>query len=203
MPRPRNSPKLGANWTKFYHPKQGPDPYHPHISIIPYGPEGLHLRDTVVNISGPDAFVDAHPEKFHTSSTTRDEGYFYYGLLYVRGPEGPQGGWKYQSGVHPGGQKIGGATVDFVIDTMDDRPIACRIVTPFHEGGFVFAGPEKEASDELQQFTLEENGYDVIDAYSKLWMSDPSGLAVKRIVQRVIDKDPTFNPNSLTYIGGF
>jgi hypothetical protein len=200
MPRARN-PYLGAHWTKFYHPKKDPAP--PRMSIIPYGPEGLHLRDEVINISGPRAFVLNNQGLFHTSSTTADEGFFYWGLLEIRGPEGYVGGWRYQSGVQPGGQKVGGATIDFVIDVPDGRPIACRVVTPFHEGGFVFAGPEKEASDELQQFTLEEQGYDVIDAYSKLWMGDESGAAVKRIVQRVIDKDPTFNPNSLTYIGGF
>lgn len=202
MARSRNPYKLSASWTKFYHPKKG-DFIPPKISIIPYGPTELHLRDEVINISGPRAFVDAHPEKFHTSSTTVDEGFFYWGLLQVRGPEGAEGGWRYQSGVQPGGQKVGGATIDFVIDVPDGRPIACRIVTPFHEGGFVYAGPEKEASDELQQFTLEESGYDVIDAYSKLWMDDESGGAVKRIVQRVIDKDPTFDPNTMTYIGGF
>jgi hypothetical protein len=192
---------LGSSWTRFYHPRQ--EKLRPTLSIIPYGPEGLHLRDEVHSTYGPEAFVNAHPEKFHTSSTTRDEGYFYWGLLQIRGPEGYEGGWRYQSGVRPGGQKVGGATVDFVIDVPDGRPIACRIVTPFHEGGFIFAGPEKEASDEVQQFALEAQGYDVIDAYSKLWMGDESGGAVKRIVQRVLDKDPSFNPNTMTYIGAF
>lgn len=199
----RNTTQLGANWTKFWRPVKGNDPYKNPFTIIPYGSQGLHLRDDLISESSPWAFVQAHPELFKTPSTTFDEGVFYWGCLQVRGPEGPEGGWRYQSGVHPGGQKIGGATVDFVFDVPQGRPIACRIVTPFHEGGFVFAGPEKEASDELQEIILTDNGYDVIDAYSKLWMDDKSGGAVKRIVQRVIDKDPAFNPNSLTYIGNF
>jgi hypothetical protein len=203
MARRKDPYKLGASWTQFYRPVKGNDPYQNAFSIIPYGPRGLHLRDEVISESSPWAFVRAHPELFSTPSTTFDEGVFYWALLQLRGPEGPEGGWQYQTGVRPGGQKVGGATVDFVIDVYDGKPIACRIVTPYHEGGFVFAGPEKEASDELQIFTLEEQGYEVIDAYSKLWMSDQTGLAALHVAQRVLDKDPSFNPNSFTFIGNF
>jgi hypothetical protein len=194
MPRPKTH--LGERWTAFYHPVKEPLEV-PAITIIQWGPAHLGLREEPVLEYGPAAFTAAHPELFRTGTTSADEGWFYWALLQkdVRGPEGQEGGWQYQK--RTGYAKIGGATVDFVIYVPNGRPIACRIVTPyFHEE----SGPEKAASDREQIGMLTDAGYDVVDAFSRLYMHDPSGLAVKSVAKRVIAKDPSLVPGSATYL---
>lgn len=185
-------------WTDFYQPNKGPYGKH-RITIISYGPEHLHAREEPETLFGPAYFTAQHPELFGTGSTSAHEGWFYWALLQpdVRGPEGPEGGWQYQRKVRPGGAKVGATTVDFVINSRP-RPIACRIVTPWFHLGF---GPEKAATDAEQVWMLQEQGYDVYDAFSSLYMNDRGGETVKEHALRVIRKDPALSPLSATYLG--
>jgi hypothetical protein len=99
--------------------------------------------------------------------------------------------------VRPGGAKIGAATVDFVFDSSP-RPIACRILTPwFHR-----LNPDQEVDDQQSADMLQDQGYDVVDAPSELYMGDPAGWAVRRMVRRVVNKDPQLMPGSGVYIAG-
>ena len=187
------------NWKDFYHPVKDRDPWEPgRISIINYGPEHLGLRFTKDEIEdGPAEFTRLHPELFSTGTTSEHEGWFFWGCLQVRGPMGPAGGWTYQKAIRPGGQKVGGATVDFVFESSP-RPIACRIVTPwFHQN----AGPEKAATDREQVYMIQDAGYDVGDAFSELYMDDHEGEAVKDMVRRIIERDPSLVPGSSVYLG--
>jgi hypothetical protein len=194
MPRPKT--RLGASWMEFYHPVKEPLEV-PDLTIISWGPAHLGLRQEPVLEYGPAAFTAAHPELFKTGTTSADEGWFYWALSQpdVRGPEGPEGGWQYQKRV--GYAKVGGANVDFVIYVAQGNPIACRIVTPYFHEEF---GPEKQASDRNQVGTIQDAGYDVVDAFSRLYMHDPSGLAVKDTARRVIAKDPGLVPGSASYL---
>lgn len=196
MPRSK-SLGFGTNWKDFYHPRQDNDPYDNRFTLIQYGPRYLALRETPEIQYGPAAFTAAHPELFATGTTSEPEGWFYWGCLQVRGEPGPLGGWQYQKQVRPGGARVGSATVDFVF-TSRPRDIACRIVTPYFHTGF---GPEKEGSDAEQVFSLQESGYDVVDAFSELYMGDPSGAAVKRTVEMVLQRDSSLVPGSSTYLG--
>lgn len=196
MPRHPKRLRLGAPYTAFYHPVQDPLRVVPDLTIISWGPEHLGLRKEPELEYGPAAFTAAHPELFATGTTSADEGWFYWGCLEVMGPEGRASGWQYQKRV--GYAKVGGATVDFVIWVPIGNPIACRIQTPYFHEEF---GPAKEATDAIQVGTLQDAGYDVIDAFSRLYMGDPSGLAVKDMVKRVMAKDPSLVPGSALYVG--
>jgi hypothetical protein len=194
MPR-RRPYDLSTPWTRFYAPKRDNDPWSNDFTIIQYGP-GAVLRHEPEVEAGPHAFTLAHPELFDTGPTSEPEGWFYWALLQIRGDEGAEGGWYYQSKFRPAG-RAGSATVDFVI-VSPVRDIACRIQTRFH----IEIGPEKVAFDNEQAVLLQDGGYDVIDAFDYLFMGDQSGLAVKRVAERVIAKDPALNPLSQTYLGG-
>lgn len=197
MPRRKRDP-FGTNWMTFFAPVQENDPWDNRFTLIQYGPEELGGRYELEVRHGPDAFARSHPELFGTGTTSLPEGWFFWGLLKRRGNPGLEGGWRYQSKVRPGG-KVGGATVDFVIASTP-RDIACRIITPFFHAA---AGPEKEGSDFEQLYFLQDQGYDVIDAPSALYMSDETGGAVLEMVDRVLRKDPSLMPGNATYVGVF
>jgi len=186
-----------TNWKNFYYPVKGRDAYASHITLIQWGPQYLGLRDTPEIEYGPGPFTRAHPELFGGGTVSAPEGWFFWGLLQIRGPMGPEGGWQYQKAVRPGGAKIGSANVDFVIASRP-KDIAVRVQGEyFHLEG----GPEKESSDTDQIYMLEDAGYDVVDVFPSMFMSDPSGIAVKRVAQMAIDRDPSLIPGSSTYRG--
>ena len=193
MARPKTT-EMGTNWQVFYHPAKDAAPARGRYSIINYGPEHLYGRYQTHVEGGPAAFTAEHPELFATASTTAPEGWFFWGCIQVLGPMGSEGGWVYQQAVRPGGNKIGGARVDFVID-QSPRPLAVRIDTPY----FHRDDPEISASDDEQLAMLEAEGYDVVDAPSELYMQDESGYAVKRMVERVRDRDSMLMPGSAVF----
>lgn len=198
MPRSKSYALVGTtNWMDFYRPVKGFDVRDTRITLIHYGPAELGIRTDPVLDSGPEAFTRANKQLFATSSTSGPEGWFYWAMVILRGTHGENGGWQYQRKVRPGGSKVGGATVDFLIDARP-RPIACRIQTPyFHRGD-----PGKAAFDREQAITLQRVGYDVVDAFSQLYYhKDTSGEAVLNMARRVIAKDPALVPGSATYIG--
>ena len=191
----RKTSDFGTNWMALYRPVKSAAP--PRLTVISYGPEHLGLRTEPELEYGPGAFTKANPQLFSTGATSAPEGWFYWGCQEELGPHGPEGGWQYQRKVRPGGAKIGAATVDFVFESSP-RSIACRILTPwFHR-----LNPDQEGSDAEQLAMLEDAGYDVVDAPSELYMGDPSGLAVRRMVRRVVSRDPQLVPGSATYIAG-
>jgi hypothetical protein len=182
-----------VNWQDFYHPVKDAAPRR--SGIMSYGPAELGGREIVVVQGGPRDFVDHNPGLFATSSTSEEEGWFYWGCLQELGPHGVEGGWTYQRQVRPYGARVGQATIDFVIDVAP-RPLAVRIQTPYFHAAI---GPEQDGFDDEQLLTLEDSGYDVIDVPSDLYMDDESGLAVRRMVRRVVNRDPILMPGSATY----
>jgi hypothetical protein len=196
MARPKNPP-LSTPWTAFYHPVKEERPYGGRIQVFSYGPKEARGREELPpSISGPFAFARSHPELFKTSSTSLDEGVFYYGCLTELGPHGDEGGWVYQRAVSPGGNKIGGAIVDFVF-FKDPRDLAVRIKTPFYHR----PDPDIVEHDDTQLTILEDYGYTVIDAPSELYMDedDEDGIAVRDMVRRVYDEDPLLMPGSMIF----
>lgn len=162
--------------------------------IFNYGQTHLGLRINVVNTDGPEQFVKANMRLFATGTTSRDEGYFYWALLKLIGPEREPGKnglvWYYQSKV---GQNSGSAVVDFVIEGVGPNPqIGIRIVTPhFH----INAGARKRASDFEQQFYLLDNNMLVVDVFSQNYINDPTGRAVLKAAAAAIEGRPDFGPN--------
>lgn len=189
---------LGVDWTAFRVQTKDPLAERRRVTILGYGPEELGLRLNVEPGTGVMAFVRSHPELFATSSTTFPEGMFYWALDQILGPEGPEGGWYYQRKVAGGSRLPGGATVDFVIERVGKRPLAVRIVTPFHLATFI--GDTKQAGDIEQLNSLTQNGYDVIDVFSTNFVHDESGVAVKREAESAIASLPSANPLSATYL---
>lgn len=192
---PRKTTDFGTNWHDFYAPVKGSRNV-PRPTVLGYGPAFMGGREVVIPSGGPEAFVHANPGLFATSSTSREEGFFYWGCLKEIGPAGQ--GWKYQSQVRNQGARAGQATVDFIIEAIP-RDLACRIVTPrFH----LAAGPEQEVADQEQLDLLEEEGYEVVDVFSQMYMNDESGGAVRRVVRMVIAKEPLLVPGSASYFEG-
>ena len=190
----RRSYDLGVNWRNFTSQAQD---RAARGSVISYGPEWLGLRTDDVTMSGPRAFTEAHPELFAQSSTSGPEGWFYWGCLEEKG-EPATGGWQYQRQVSPNGNKIGGATVDFVF-MATPRDLAVRIKTPWHMGGG-FGQLDVEQSDELSMTILEDQGYIVMDVPIELYMNDESGMAVRRVVRRVDAQDYLLMPGSSMFV---
>lgn len=189
-------PKLSGSWTKFYRPVKSELDFDPEVTILNYGPVYLG-RQNMDYTGGPADFVRDNPQLFGGGNVSAWEGYFYWALSQkdVRGPEGPEGGWKYQSIVRNQGGRLGQATPDFIISVNQGKDIACRIQTYFHTQ----LGVEKEASDVEQLFFLQEE-YDVVDAFGDLYMDDPTGAAVKQMARRVLVKDPSLTPGSGVYL---
>lgn len=166
-----------------------------------YGPNVLGMRQNITLGGGPDEFVQNNPQLFARGSTSRDEGYFYWALTKVEGPEGEPGKtgrtWYYQSKVGGGMTQIGGAVVDFIIvgtGLMDDLGI--RIVTPYFHTN---AGPFKRASDFEQQFTLLANDILVVDVHSRNYIGDKTGKAAIVSAEKALEARPDYSP----LYGGF
>lgn len=187
---------MGGSWTKFYRPVKSQLEFDPEIHILNYGPAYLG-RQSMDYESGPEVFVRDNPELFGGGNVSAWEGYLYWAFSQpdVRGPEGPEGGWRYQSIIRNQGGRLGQATPDFIISVMQGKDIACRVQSYFH----LQLGVEKEAGDVEQLFFLQEE-YDVIDAFGELYMDDPTGAAAKQMARRVIAKDPTLTPGSAVYL---
>jgi hypothetical protein len=165
-------------------------------ALVNYGPRELRLQETVIYEGGPDAFVQANPQLFATGTTSNDEGYAYWALLKIIGPEREIGKngmtWYYQSKVGGGSNRPGGSIVDFVVEgTGPNKDIGIRIVTPFfHEQ----AGAFKRATDEEQRFSLLDNDIFVVDVNSRNYITDKSGAAVLREMRNAIEMREGFNP---------
>lgn len=190
-------PKLSQSWTTFYRPVKSSQDYTPEIHLMNYGPAYLGGRETDVWESGPAPFVRDHPELFGGGTVSSWEGYLYWAFSQkdVRGPEGPEGGWKYQGVVRNQGGRLGQATPDFIISVDYGKDIACRVQSYFH----LQLGAEKLSADVEQIFFLQEE-YDVIDAFGELFIDDPTGAAAKQMARRVLAKDPTLTPGSGVYM---
>lgn len=156
--------------------------------LYSYGPEVLGLRRNVVYEGGPEEFVKNNPGLFATGTTSRDEGYFYWGMVKEIGEERVPGKngmtWYYQSKVAGGSNIIGGAVVDFVVENLGPNPsLGIRIVTPyFHEE----AGAIKRGEDFEQQFSLLDNDLIPVDVKSSRYISDPTGRSVIMAVERAL-----------------
>lgn len=198
MPRVKK-PLLSPPWTDFYRPVKEALPDHGRFTLIQYGPTNVTGRELPELIGSPFAFARSHPELFGQAHTSLHEGVFYYGCEKQKGPHGAEGGWVYQRAVNPGGNKIGGAIVDFVFEARP-RDLAIRIQTPF----FHRPDPDIELHDDEQYAILEDYGYTVIDVPSELYMDedDEDGVAVQKMVRRVDEQDPLLMPGSMIFYSG-
>jgi hypothetical protein len=184
-------------WRKYLVPeKERLLPKRRRGNIFTYGPEELGLRENVVYLDGPDAFVRANPQLFATGTTSAHEGYAYWALLKLIGLEGEPGRngltWWYQSKVGGGTNRAGGAVIDFLIEgTNNSMDLGVRIVTPYHHE---LQGAAVRAFDFEQGFRLLNSDVFVVDVRSKFYMNDKSGQTVIRVMNRAIQNTPDFSP---------
>lgn len=184
------------DWRKFYKPLPELSGSRKRVDIYSFGPHELFLRGDIDYQGGPEEFVKNNPQLFKTGSTSRDEGYFYWGCLRVIGKErepGKQGiTWLYQSKVAGGMTQAGGSVVDFRFSgVMQGYDIGVRIVTKrFHNQ----AGPLKQATDELQRYTMLDAGLYAVDVQSSDYINDNTGRAVIRAVEDAINGTPGLSP---------
>lgn len=185
------------DWRKFLVPEKDVLPLpRMHRGLASYGPDELHLRETIVYDGGPDSFVKNNPQLFATSSTSRDEGYFYWGLVKKIGKEDEYGKnglrWQYQVKMRGAAGGPGGAIVDFVISgTIHGLDLGVRIQTPFYHTG---AGPLKKGEDFEQSYTIMDSGLFPVDIYSIDYISDPTGRAVLNTVDQTLLAQPNYSP---------
>lgn len=141
-----------------------------------YGPAVAGLRNEAgVNVTGPLTFIHAHPEIFGGGTTSNSEGYIYWALLKILGPEGDQ--WSYQSSVLGGRHSPGGAVVDFVL-YLPNAEIGLRIQTyRFHESAPV----SKRMYDTEQLVDIFRADFLVIDIYEQDFIFDETGQAAIRL----------------------
>jgi hypothetical protein len=188
---------MSDDWRAYVVPtKERLTPKRHKGSLVSYGPDELHLRETEVYEGGPDSFVKSRPDLFATGTTSRDEGYFYWALLKIIGPERVLGKngmiWSYQSKVGGGSNRAGGSIVDFLVEGIGPNlDIGIRIVTPyFHDK----AGPFKRATDFEQQFTLLDQDIFVVDVNSRDYVNDDRGVAVMSVAKKALEMRPGYNP---------
>lgn len=188
---------MARDWKKFYHPAPGLSADKtPRVDIYSFGPKELFLREDIDYEGGPETFVNNNPQLFKTSSTSKDEGFFYWGCVKVIGRENEPGKmglrWTYQSKVGGGSTRPGGAIVDFLIfGVLQGYDLGVRIVTKrFHNQ----AGPFKQATDEAQRFSLTDQGIYAIDVQSKDYINDKTGRAAIRAVEDAISLTPGLSP---------
>ena len=191
----RKTTDFGTDWHQFYRPVKSAHNV-PKQGRLGYGPEELGGRLTVIPLGSAEEFVQGNSALFSRPSTSREEGYFYWGCLHEIGPVGQ--GWAYQRQVRNAGARVGQATIDFVIESRP-RDLAVRIVTPYFH---LEADPEQTVADAEQLIILEDDGYEVVDVFSQMYMDDPSGRAARRAVRMVIAKEPMLVPTSAIYYGG-
>lgn len=161
-----------------------------------YGPQELGLRQNVVSTESPEVFVSTHPQLFKTGTTSRDEGYFYWAMLKIIGPEGKIGQsglvWYYQSKVMGGRNLPGGAVLDFYVERSGyTNDIGIRIVTPYRH---TQAGPLKQGTDFEQMFSLVDNDIQPVDVFSRNYINDKTGRAVILSARRAITASPDYSP---------
>lgn len=164
-------------------------------SIYNYGPEELGLRLNVILEGGPQEFVENNPQLFATGTTSSHEGYGYWALLHIIGPEGEPGRnglvWFYQSKVAGGSNRPGGSIVDFIVEgALPTWDIGIRVVTPFFHDK---AGPFKRAEDFEQQFSLLDNEVFVVDVNSRDYINDQTGRAAIAVYSKAIEARPGYN----------
>lgn len=191
-------------WKKYIVPEKADIyPRHHRGGIFAWGPEELHLRENIQFADGPQAFVEANPQLFATSSTSNHEGYAYWALLQLIGPEGEPGRngqiWFYQSSVKQSGSRSGGSIVDFLVETPG-MPISLgiRIVTPWiHE----LQGAAVRAFDAEQVFRLFDQDVFVVDVRSAFYINDKTGQDVIKVISRAIQNQPDYSPYHRTVRG--
>jgi hypothetical protein len=143
-------------------------------------------------VGGPEAYIKAHPELFGGATVSASEGYVYWALLRVLGPEGPDSGWEYQ-GKFAGGRHLpGGAMPDFIIYARNPAIIFRVQGSRFHSA----TSPRGHAIDEDQKRAMEQAGYIVVDLWDEYWINDKSGQAV--IIQVKEGLDGRQRPSPIT-----
>lgn len=187
---------MSESWRSFIIPE--PEPLKPRRqrgNLINYGPDELRMRENVIPEGGPEEFVLNNPQLFATGTTSSDEGFAYWALLHIIGPEGTIGTtglvWYYQSKVGGGSNRPGGAIVDFIVEgALPNWDIGIRIVTPFFHDN---AGAFKRGTDAEQVYSLLDNGIFVVDVNSRDYINDPKGIAAIRVMSKAIETRPGYN----------
>jgi hypothetical protein len=157
---------------------------------IPTGSRALGLGQTVPNVGGGPGLA---PAGFIGGATSQSEWYIYWALLQIRGPEGDEGRWDYQSSTQGGRHLVGGSVVDFTI-YEDQYIIGVRIQTFY----FHLANPAQsyKQADDLEQKVHLQDGTDmiIIDVYEQDLIHDESGEAAKREILRALSLVEEYNP---------
>ena len=188
---------MSDDWRAYVVPtKERLTPKRHKGSLVSYGPDELHLRETEQFEGSPDDFVKNHPELFATGTTSRDEGYFYGALVKIIGPERAIGKngmvWYYQSKIGGGSNRAGGSIVDFLVEGVGPNlDIGIRIVTPyFHDK----AGPFKRATDFEQTFGLLDQDIFTVDVNSRDYIGTNEWGPVISIATKALEMRPNYNP---------
>lgn len=142
-----------------------------------YGPAELGLNVVTENLVGPMAFINAHPELFATGTTSAPEGFIYWALTKLLGPE-DYSTWTYQASVLNGRHSPGGAVVDFVV-YLPNVTLGFRIQTyRFHEDAPV----SKRIYDVEQLIAIFRADFMVIDIFEQDFLYDETGQAAIKVV---------------------
>lgn len=168
-------------------------PPRPPRGTLPTGSRILGIGQDVPNVGGgPEAFLRTFNEG---GATSQSEGYIYWALLQVRGPEGDEGRWDYQSSTLGGRHVAGGAVIDFTM-YENDYEIGIRIQTFY----FHLASPEGsyKQADDLEQKVRLQDGTDiyVVDVYEQNYIHDPSGRAAIQQIVEAMSLVEEYNPRS-------
>jgi hypothetical protein len=184
-------------WRKYLVPESEPLlPRRHRGNLFSYGPDELRLREGIILLGGPEEFVRNNPQLFATGSTSSHEGYAYWALLKIIGPEAEPGSngltWFYQSKVSAGRDGDRLSIVDFLIEgTGNPMDLGIRIVTPWHHE---LQGAAVRAFDFEQVFRLLDQDIFVVDVRSVNYMNDRTGQDAIRVMNRAIQNRPDYNP---------
>lgn len=162
-------------------------PRPPRPTIFPQGPRGLHLTAKPVFVGGPG---DPPAWFLALAYNSVDEWQPYWAFTKRKGPEGQ--GWVYQKNELNGRKMPGGAVIDFAV-VDQSPPIAVRIQT---ERYHLATGFRKQAADREQRVALSNAGWIVLDVYSYMYLKDPSGRAVLKLVGDILAG--RMQPNPIT-----
>lgn len=159
---------------------------------IPTGSRELGLGQIVQNIGGGPGLA---PAGFIGGATSQSEWYFYWALTQLRGPEGLEGRWDYQSGQQGGRRVVGGSILDFTC-YENEYIIGIRIQTFYFH--LAAPGGAYKVADDLQQKIHLQDGTDlyIVDVYEQDYIHDESGDAVMREARRALSLIEEYNPRS-------
>ena len=162
-------------------------PYKPRRAVVaPQGPREFIFPEERYQTGGP----GEAPEAFVAAKTSATEWPPYWGLARIFGEPSPRvlreppfmgapGIWEYQQYI-PG--SIRTTNIDFVVLPTNRlaKPTAFRIQTEFVH---LFPEDAGKYMYDVQQRLSIQGAYDVVDIYDYMYMGDPSGEAIIKLLK--------------------